>query len=917
MLEKVYQPQSMELKWSEFWEKNNFSKISENGEPYCIMMPPPNVTGRLHMGHGFQLTLMDTLIRFKRMKGYNVYWQAGTDHAGIATQMIVERKLNQQGKNKTDLGRELFIDEIWKWVKESGGHITSQMRRLGLSVDWSCQRFTLDKELNHTVEEVFIKLYQEGLIYRGQRLVNWDTELKTAVSDLEVVNEEHQGNLWYLRYPISGSSESITVATTRPETFFGDVAVAISPDDDRYLHLIGKNIELPLCNRLIPIIADASVDTTFGTGCVKITPAHDFNDYEMAKRHGLEFINILNPDGTLNDNVPNQFRDIDRLKARKKIIDELENINILVKIEPYQHSLPKGDRSGTVIEPLLTEQWFLNMDSMAKVALDATANQRIKFHPDNWINTYNQWLNNIQDWCISRQLWWGHRIPAWYDSNNTVYVGKSETEVRKKHQLADDLELTQDNDVLDTWFSSSLWPFSTLGWPEETEKLKQFYPSQVLVTGFDIIFFWVARMIMMGEKFMHKEPFKDVYITGLIRDFQGHKMSKSKGNVLDPIDLIDGSSLDDLIKKRTVGMMQPDKAKRVAKATQKEFPKGIDASGTDALRFTFCALASTGRDIRFDYQRLIGYRNFCNKIWNAARFVIMQAETVDILKPIHQPNIIMQWMDSRLSHCSELIQDHLQSYRFDLAAQTLFDFVWNEFCDWYIEFAKPLLFKADNDWKVTQIHHLMSTLESLLRLAHPMIPYLTEEIWQTIKPFTLTTEKSIMLSSYPESDKRNLDAESEINWVKELIISIRTIRSEMNLSPAIPVPLLIHTNEPKDINRLNLHQQLIQTLAKVTTITLLNEEDTPPPSASNFIGTVSIHIPLKGLIDASEERKRIEKLLIKLTKNITLSESMLQNPNFTEKAPKEIIDKTKLQIAADQSKCTRLNKHIKDLEKLL
>ncbi|HJN38347.1 MAG TPA: valine--tRNA ligase [Gammaproteobacteria bacterium] len=916
MLEKVYQPKSIEFKWAQYWEQNKFSTLSNKGTPYCIMMPPPNVTGRLHMGHGFQLTLMDTLIRFKRMKGFDAYWQAGTDHAGIATQMIVERKINQQGKKKSDLGRDAFLGEVWKWVDESGGHITSQMKRLGLSVDWECQRFTLDEELSKAVQEVFIKLYQEGLIYRGKKLVNWDTQLKTAVSDLEVVNEDHQGHLWYMNYTVHGSSESLTVATTRPETLFGDVAVAVSPDDERYQHLIGKQVQLPLTQRLIPVIADESVDTAFGTGCVKITPAHDFNDYDMGKRHQLELINILNPDGTLNDNVPQQFRDMDRLKARKIIVEELEKAHIIDKVETYQHTIPKGDRSGTVIEPLLTDQWFLNMDSMAEKALKAAESQRIKFHPENWINTYNQWLNNIQDWCISRQLWWGHRIPAWYDQDHHVYVGRSEAEIREKYTLSPTTELKQDMDVLDTWFSSALWPFSTLGWPEKTEKLQRFYPSQVMVTGFDIIFFWVARMIMMGEKFMEQEPFKDIYITGLIRDFQGHKMSKSKGNVLDPIDLIDGSTLDDLIHKRTAGMMQPDLAKKVEKATRKEFPEGIDASGTDALRFTFCALASTGRDIRFDYQRLIGYRNFCNKIWNAARFVMMQAESIETVSNEKEPNLVMQWMDSRLSYASEKIQEHLDNYRFDHAAQTLYDFIWNEFCDWYIEFAKPFLNHADPEWKATQVHHLIQTLDSLLRLAHPMIPYITEEIWQTIRPLTKANEKSIMQSSYPEPSTRNLTAENEINWIQEVITSIRTIRSEMNISPAIQIPLIAQTKSQEDIKQINHHHQLIKTLAKLTDINILDHENTLPPSASSFMGSLSLHIPLEGLIDAKEERRRIEKSIEKLNKSITSNQSRLNNSNFTSRAPQEVIEKTKQQITQDQSKCKRLHEHIKDLEKI-
>ncbi len=781
-MDKTYDPHAIEQRWYRTWEARGYFKPRGTAEPYCIMIPPPNVTGTLHMGHAFQDTLMDALVRYHRMKGDNTLWQPGTDHAGIATQMVVERLLEAEGKTRHNLGREAFVARVWEWKEHSGGHITRQLRRLGASVDWSRERFTMDEGLSKAVREVFVRLYEEGLIYRGKRLVNWDPVLHTALSDLEVINQEEQGYLWHMRYPLEDGSGHVVVATTRPETLLGDAAVAVHPEDDRYRGLVGKRVILPLTGRAIPIVADEYVDPEFGTGVVKITPAHDFNDYEMGRRHHLPLINIFTPDARINEQAPESYRGLDRYEARKRIVADLEAQGLLEKIEDHRLMVPRGDRSHAVVEPYLTDQWYVRIAPLAEPAIRAVEDGRIRFVPENWSKTYFEWMRNIQDWCISRQLWWGHRIPAWYDAEGNVYVGRSEQEVRDRNGL-EDIPLAQDEDVLDTWFSSALWPFSTLGWPERTPELETFYPTSVLVTGFDIIFFWVARMIMMGLEFMGDVPFREVYIHGLVRDAHGQKMSKSKGNVLDPIDLIDGIDLERLVEKRTTGLMQPQMAKKIEQATRKEFPQGIPAFGTDALRFTFAALASTGRDIKFDLKRIEGYRNFCNKIWNAARYVFMNTEGQDTGlgdEPIAL-SLPDRWIRSRLQAVIQEVRGQIEGYRFDLAAQALYDFIWHDYCDWYLELSKPVF----NDPAAGEAAHrgtrqtLVRVLDAWLRLLHPFMPFITEEIWQRVRPLTASAGETIMLAPYPEPDEAQLDpaAEGEIDWLQQFILGLRRIRA--------------------------------------------------------------------------------------------------------------------------------------------
>lgn len=789
------------------------------------MIPPPNVTGSLHMGHGFNNTVMDTLVRYHRMKGDKTLWQPGTDHAGIATQMVVERQLNAQSQTRHDLGRDKFIDRIWDWREESGGNITRQLRRLGSSLDWENERFTMDDGLSGAVHKVFVQLYDEGLIYRGKRLVNWDPVLHTAVSDLEVISEEENGHLWHMRYPLTDSSMNLVVATTRPETMLGDTAVAVHPDDERYKHLIGQTVTLPLVDREIPIIADDYVDPEFGTGCVKITPAHDFNDYEMGKRHDLPIINILTIDACINDEAPEIYRGLDRYDARKKIVADLEKKGLIEKIEDHKLMVPRGDRSGSVVEPYLTDQWYVKVAPLAEPAIKAVKEKKIRFVPGNWDKTYYEWMNNIQDWCISRQIWWGHRIPAWYDDAGNVYVADNEAAVREKYSLADDLALRQEDDVLDTWFSSALWPFSTLGWPEQTQRLKDFYPTSVLVTGFDIIFFWVARMIMMGMKFMGDIPFTEIYIHGLVRDADGQKMSKSKGNVLDPIDLINGIELEELVAKRTTGLMQPEMAPKIEKATRKHFPDGIPAFGTDALRFTFAALASTGRDVRFDLHRIEGYRNFCNKIWNAARYVLMQTEGKDTGIDESKDIVLSlpdRWIISRLQQVETNVADHIEKYRFDLAAHDLYSFVWEDYCDWYLELSKPVLFNEDTPETAQRgtRRTLVRVLETILRLNHPIMPFITEEIWQMVAPLAGKDGDTIMQQPFPVADdtKIDKDAESELEWVKALITGVRKIRSEMDIPPGKPLPILLQNASEQDRNYFSDNKAFIETLAKIESV---------------------------------------------------------------------------------------------------
>ncbi|MCG8609829.1 MAG: valine--tRNA ligase, partial [Pseudomonadales bacterium] len=832
-MEKTYQPHEIERSWYQTWEEKGYFAPSGEGDSYCIMIPPPNVTGSLHMGHAFQDTIMDTLVRYHRMKGHNTLWQVGTDHAGIATQMVVERQLLAHGTNRHELGREKFLEKVWEWKAESGGTITTQLRRMGASVDWTRERFTMDEGLSKAVQEVFIRLHDEGLIYRGQRLVNWDPKLHTAISDLEVISEEEKGSLWHFKYPLTDGTTHLVVATTRPETMLGDTAVAVHPEDERYKHLIGKEVALPLTDRKIPIIADDYVDQEFGTGCVKITPAHDFNDYEMGKRHNLPMINILTNDAHLNDNTPPNYRGMDRFEAREQIVKDLETLGLLEKIEPHTLKVPRGDRSGVVIEPYLTDQWYVKVAPLAEPAIKAVENGDIEFVPKQWENTYFAWMRDIQDWCISRQLWWGHRIPAWYDAQGNIYVAASEDEVRKKYNLAEDLPLTQDEDVLDTWFSSALWTFSTLGWPEETPELKTFHPTDVLVTGFDIIFFWVARMIMMTLKFTGQVPFKQVYVHGLVRDAEGQKMSKSKGNVLDPLDLISGIRLDTLVEKRTGNMMQPHLTKQIEAQTRKHFPEGISAYGTDSLRFTFCSLASTGRDIKFDVGRIEGYRNFCNKIWNAARYVLMNTEDQDCgvnNEPV-ELGLAERWIISRLQETEQEVAKAYGQYRFDLASQAIYEFIWNEYCDWYLELSKPVLWDKSASPEIQRgtRRTLVRILETVLRLAHPMMPYITEEIWQRIAPLAGVQGETIMLQPYPVADESKIDAHAvaDLNWVRQVILAVRNIRGEMDISPAKPIPLIMKNGDATDQRRLQENQKFLSSLAKLESIEWLTEGEAP------------------------------------------------------------------------------------------
>lgn len=921
-MDKTYQPNKIEPKWYGQWEQQGYFAPSGEGKPYCIMIPPPNVTGSLHMGHGFQNTIMDAMIRYQRMRGCNTLWQVGTDHAGIATQMVVERQLAQDNLSRHDIGRDDFIQKIWEWKGESGGTITKQLRRLGASVDWERERFTMDEQLSKAVSEVFIRLYEEGLIYRGKRLVNWDPKFLTAISDLEVISEEEDGQLWHIRYPIEGSEEMLTVATTRPETMLGDTAVAVHPADERYQHLIGKQIRLPLCDRLIPIIADDYVDPEFGSGCVKITPAHDFNDYEMGKRHQLDMLNILTPDAHINENAPSAYQGMERYVARKQIVSDLESAGLLEKIEPHKLKVPRGDRSGVVIEPYLTDQWFVKAEPLAKPAIEAVESGKIRFVPENWTKTYYQWMHNIEDWCISRQLWWGHRIPAWYDEAGTIYVGRSEQAVRAQHNLADDIQLHQDEDVLDTWFSSALWPFSTLGWPNETPEFKQFYPTSVLVTGFDIIFFWVARMIMMGLKFTDEVPFSEVYIHGLIRDSHGQKMSKSKGNVLDPIDLIDGIDLESLVSKRTSAMMQPHLAKKIEKQTREEFPEGIAPHGTDALRFTYLALASTGRDIRFDVSRLEGYRNFCNKLWNAARYVLMNTEDQDtgIDNSELEYSLADRWITSRLQDLIQVTEAHYKAYRFDMLAKALYEFTWNEYCDWYLELSKPVLYSDDSSdaQKRGTRQTLVRVLESLLRILHPFIPYITEEIWQRVAPLAGVKGDSIMLQAFPTVNAELVDAKAmeDIEWLKTVIVGIRTIRSEMNISPNKAVPVYFHKGTETDKNRLEANRQFLMTLAKLENAIWLPEGEEAPIAALALAGDMELLIPLKGLIDVDAETARLQKEIEKMQKELSRTEGKLGNQKFVANAPEDVVAKEKARMAEVQGALGQLNDQMQKLQQL-
>ncbi|WP_462320484.1 valine--tRNA ligase [Halochromatium sp.] len=1016
MLDKTYDPKTIETTWYQRWEQAGWfapdlsagaSTDSQGGQgrdaaaPFCIMIPPPNVTGSLHMGHGFNNAIMDALVRYHRMRGEPTLWQPGTDHAGIATQMVVERQLEAEGKSRHDLGREAFVERIWKWKAESGGTITQQLRRLGSSLDWQHERFTMDEGLSNAVLEVFVRLFEEGLIYRGKRLVNWDPVLHTAISDLEVIAEEEAGHMWDLKYPLTNGTGAMIVSTTRPETMLGDCALAVNPDDERYKHLIGETVELPLTGRRIPIIADEHADPELGTGCVKITPAHDFNDHAVWQRHRDEtpiadqphggLINIFTIDAAIRTNAPDErelipsaYSGLDRFEARERILADLKSQGLLVQVRDHRLPVPRGDRSGAVVEPYLTDQWYVRIEPLARPAIDAVKDGRIRFVPDNWKNTYYEWMHNIQDWCISRQLWWGHRIPAWYDDEGNIYIGRSEAEVRDKHGLSADYPLRQDEDVLDTWFSSALWPFSTLGWPEQSDRLDAFYPTSVLITGFDIIFFWVARMIMMGLKFMDDVPFRDVYIHGLVRDAQGNKMSKSKGNVLDPIDLIDGIELEPLVAKRTKGMMQPHLAEKIAKQTRKEFPDGIPAFGTDALRFTFAALATTGRDIKLDLGRVEGYRNFCNKLWNASRYVLMHTEgqdcgqdidrtagqrpstgtdrgtgttaaqpspqqanspasTADISaatmadehgasRPALELSAADRWIRSRLNRTVGTVREALDAYRFDLAAQAIYEFTWSEFCDWYLELSKPVLTSetASDAAKRGTRWTLVQTLERLLRLTHPFMPFITEEIWQKVRPLVSTTDGSsagnadnnadrrtdgdgqiatIMLAPYPGTDstRDDPDAEAEIGWVQQFILGVRRIKGEMNIAPSKQLPVLIANAHERDLQWLEQARPYLDFLARTESVRLLDDESKAPESAIALVGAMKILIPMAGVIDKDAELKRLDKEIAKLSADIERIEKKLANPSFVDKAPAAVVQKERDRAADQQGALANLS----------
>lgn len=961
-IDKSYDPRDIEQRWRETWEEHGYFRPTGVGEPYCIMLPPPNVTGRLHMGHAFQDTIMDALIRYHRMRGRDALWQGGTDHAGIATQMVVERQLATEGTNRHELGREKFLRRVWQWKERSGGFINGQLRRLGASLDWDSARFTMDEGYSKAVTEHFVRLYEDGLIYRGKRLVNWDPVLLTALSDLEVENREEQGHLWHIRYPRKDGNGHVVVATTRPETMLGDVAVAVHPDDDRYSGLVGKTLELPLTGREIPVIVDEYVDPAFGSGCVKITPAHDFNDYEVGERHNLPLINIFTQEARLwsaeslerNDDlfhlpaegspglgvllelsqdlvrpcteildkyIPHDLQGLSREDGRKKIVSELDRAGLLEKIEEHRLTVPRGDRSGVVLEPYLTDQWFVRAKPLAERAIQAVKEGRIRFVPKNWEKVYFQWLENIQDWCISRQLWWGHRIPAWYDDEGNVYVGRSEEEVREKHasHLTPDTSLIRDADVFDTWFSSALWPFATLGWPEDTERLRRYYPTSVLVTGFDIIFFWVARMAMAGLHFMDEAPFREVYVHGLIRDSQGQKMSKSKGNVLDPIDLIDGIELEELVRKRTEGLMQPKMREKIEQATRSEFPDGIPAFGADALRFTFAALATTGRDIRFDLGRIEGYKNFANKLWNAARFVLMNCEAHDPNAAGEKATVPARWIRSRLAAVTETVHDYVAEYRFDLVAQALYEFTWNEYCDWFVELAKADLNATRDEAQRAAVRQtLLEVLESLLRLLHPIMPFITEELWQQVAPRAGIEGETIMYRPQPEPDnaERDAEAENDMAWVQAVVTGVRRIRSEMDVPPSKHIPLKLQGGDAGDRERAEAFGGYVQTLARVEAIEWADPDDTLDDCATALAGPLKLAIPMAGLIDVEAEIARLEKDIAKQEREVKRSQNKLANEKFVANAPEAVVQQERDRLAQHRSAKQKLEEQLERIRAL-
>jgi len=941
-MEKTFTPANIEQSLYKSWEEQGYFSPTGEGDSYSIAIPPPNVTGSLHMGHAFQQTIMDTLIRYQRMQGKNTLWQTGCDHAGIATQMVVERKIAaEEDKTRHDYGREGFIDKIWEWKEESGGTIGKQMRRLGNSIDWSRERFTMDDGMSEAVQEVFVRLFEDDLIYRGKRLVNWDPKFHTAISDLEVENKDKKGHMWHLRYPLADGAKTaegldyLVVATTRPETMLGDTGVAVNPEDPRYKDLIGKQVLLPLVNRLIPIVGDDHADMEKGTGCVKITPAHDFNDNEVGKRHALPQINILNKDAAIlasaevydtkgevstaySTELPSEFAGMDRFVARKAIVAKFDELGLLVEVKDHDLVAPYGDRSGVIIEPLLTDQWYVRVEKLAGPAVDAVKDGQIEFVPKQYENLYFSWMKGVQDWCISRQLWWGHRIPAWYDENEKVYVGRTEEEVRANNDIPADMKLRQDDDVLDTWFSSALWTFSTLGWPKETEDLKTFHPTDVLVTGFDIIFFWVARMIMMTMHFNKDEngkaqiPFKKIYMTGLIRDENGDKMSKSKGNVVDPLDMIDGISLEDLLEKRTGNMMQPKLAAKITKLTKKEYPEGIEAHGTDALRFTLTSVATTGRDISWDMKRLEGYRNFTNKLWNASRYVMMNTEEFDCgaAGGEMQLSLADRWIIGQFEQTVKTVHEAFDSFRFDLASQALYEFTWNQFCDWYLELTKPVLFKGNEAQQRATRHTLVNVLESLLRLMHPIMPFITETIWQRVQPLSNFNKNgdSIMVQAFPQFNESNCDQQAidDLEWVKQFIVAIRNIRGEMDISPSKPLPVLLKNVSADDQRRLSNNEQFISALAKLECIEVLANDDNGPASATAVVGDLSVLIPMAGLIDKDAELARLDKAIEKLTKDADRVRGKLSNEKFVDKAPEAVINKEKAKLAEAESTLAKM-----------
>ena len=920
-MDKVYAPQDIEPRLYERWEGAGLFAPRGEGAGYCIVIPPPNVTGTLHMGHAFQDTIMDALTRYHRMRGAPTLWQPGTDHAGIATQMVVERQLEAQGLSRAELTREQFVERVWEWKAQSGGTIARQLRRLGASVDWSRDRFTMDEGLSETVTEVFVRLHAEGVIYRGQRLVNWDPVLRTAVSDLEVLNEEEEGSLWHLRYPLADGSGHVTVATTRPETLLGDSAVAVNPEDERYRHLIGLQLQLPLTGRTIPVIADAYVDPAFGSGCVKITPAHDFNDYEVGQRHSLALINVFAANATLNENAPERFRGLDRFEARQRIVAELQAAGLIEKIDPHKLMVPRGDRSGAVIEPYLTDQWYVKVAALAGPAIAAVENGDIRFVPDHWARTYFEWMRNIKDWCISRQLWWGHRVPAWYDAEGNIYVGRTEAEARQKHGLAASVVLRQDDDVLDTWFSSALWPFSTLGWPAADPALKQFYPTAVLVTGFDIIFFWVARMIMMGLKFTGEVPFREVYVHGLIRDSEGQKMSKSKGNVIDPLDIVDGIALEDLVRKRTTGLMQPRLAPAIEKSTRKAFPEGIAAHGTDALRFSFAALATQSADLRFDLARVGGYRNFCNKLWNASRFVLMTVEGQETAQGTPEPGVADRWILSRLGTMLGTVDEAFAQYRFDYAATALYEFTWYEFCDWYLELTKPVLQSETTSpgAKLAARRTLLQVLEALLRALHPIMPFITEEIWQRVAPLAGVAGPSIMVAPWPRAEEFPSDAaaESDVRWIQAFVLGVRQIRGEMDISPSRRLPVLLEQASATDRHCAETHRAFLERLAGLESLRLLPDAEVAPPSATALMGGMRVLVPMAGLIDPQAELARLGKRIAKTREEIGRARGKLGNDSFVRNAPGDVVAQEQARLADFEQSLANLEQQLQRVERLL